>query len=137
MAPLSPGHVDDRVEALEAEIARLRDNIEVLEDALGIGTKVVERFPLEWGLTGKEARVFGVLLKRDMASKLAILAACYTVIDKEPEIKIIDVFVCKIRAKLRPFGISIATQWGQGYFLTSEMKALARSMMTPEPGGAA
>jgi len=33
----------------------------------------------------------------------------------EPEIKIIDVLVCKIRRKLAPLGLSIDTVWGRGY----------------------
>lgn len=33
----------------------------------------------------------------------------------EPDIKIIDVFICKIRKKLEPLGVSIDTVWGRGY----------------------
>lgn len=37
-----------------------------------------------------------------------------------PDIKIVDVFVCKMRKKLRPYGITIDTVWGRGYLLTAE-----------------
>jgi len=33
------------------------------------------------------------------------------------EIKIVDVWVCKLRKKLVPLGVEIATSWGQGYRL--------------------
>lgn len=36
----------------------------------------------------------------------------------EPEIKIIDVFVCKLRKKLKPLGVDIVTAWGRGYRLS-------------------
>ena len=38
----------------------------------------------------------------------------------EPEPKIIDVFMCKLRRKMEDFGaigVSIDTVWGQGYIL--------------------
>lgn len=37
--------------------------------------------------------------------------------DAEPEIKIVDVFICKLRKKLAPLGIKIDTYWGRGYAL--------------------
>jgi len=57
-------------------------------------------------------------------SKEALLAALYQLRNEEPEIKIIDVFVCKLRKKLRPLGVNIDTVWGRGYRL---LPAVARS----------
>lgn len=37
-----------------------------------------------------------------------------------PEPKIIDVFICKLRRKLLPFGVTISTRWGHGYFMDAE-----------------
>lgn len=34
---------------------------------------------------------------------------------EEPDIKIIDIMVCKIRKRLAPLGVVIDTVWGQGY----------------------
>jgi two-component system cell cycle response regulator CtrA len=51
-------------------------------------------------------------------------------VDDEPEIKIIDVFVCKLRKKMEIFGVKIETIWGRGYYMTPEMKAKAAAMMT-------
>ncbi len=72
--------------------------------------------PIEWQLTMSEARVISLLLTRDVATKEAILHALYSDRPEEPpEIKIVDVFICKARKKLAPFGIEIETVWGRGY----------------------
>jgi DNA-binding response OmpR family regulator len=41
---------------------------------------------------------------------------------EEPEIKIIDVFICKARKKLEPIGVRIDTAWGKGYALAVDRK---------------
>jgi two-component system cell cycle response regulator CtrA len=111
---------DARLDALEAENERLRDELEALKASLGL------RFlaPVEMGLTGHETKMFGRLLRGDAVSKDGLMNAVYTVgIDDQPEIKIIDVFICKIRKKLKPFGIEIATIWGVGYQMTAQSVA--------------
>jgi len=42
--------------------------------------------------------------------------------NEEPEIKIIDVFICKARKKLEPIGVRIDTAWGKGYSLAVDKK---------------
>jgi len=51
-------------------------------------------------------------------SKEAFLNHLYGGVD-EPEAKIIDVFVCKLRKKLAQAGADnmIGTEWGRGYFI--------------------
>ncbi|GAB4071727.1 helix-turn-helix domain-containing protein [Ancylobacter sonchi] len=101
-----------RAEALEAENERLRQRVDQLETALGTDFIV----PVEWRLTVSEARCVGVLLKRDVATKDAIMAALYRADGREEaDIKIADVFICKIRKKLKPFGIAIETRYGIGW----------------------
>jgi DNA-binding response OmpR family regulator len=41
-----------------------------------------------------------------------------------PEIKIVDVYICKIRRKTRAIGLPefIGTSWGQGYFIIDLIK---------------
>jgi two-component system, cell cycle response regulator CtrA len=56
------------------------------------------------------------LRKGRIVEKGALLAQLYH-IDDEPSIKIIDVFVCKIRGKLGAWGHLIQTAWGRGYAL--------------------
>jgi two-component system cell cycle response regulator CtrA len=69
-------------------------------------------------LTGKEYGVLELLVARmgQTVSKEALLMSLYGGRD-EPEIKIIDVFVCKLRKKMERAGAGklIQTVWGQGY----------------------
>jgi two-component system cell cycle response regulator CtrA len=105
---------EDIVDDLRAEIDTLRERVRQLEQALMPNAPL----PVEWGLTAAEARLFSALTARDMATKEQLMTALYSGRpDEEPEIKIIDVFVCKIRKKLKPFGVKINTVWGQGYSL--------------------
>lgn len=113
--------VDARLEALRSEVDSLRAHITVLEHALGLTFSA----PIEYRLTASEQRMLGALMRRALLTKEAALAALYTDSHRDPaEPKIVDVFICKMRKKLTPFGIEIATAWGQGYRLTPESKSL-------------
>lgn len=106
----------DLVLRQQQEIETLRERVRQLEDALIPPDVVV---PLEWGLTASEARMFAFLTTRDIATKQQIHDALYGLRPDgdDPEMKIIDVFVCKARKKLSKFGVVIETHWGQGYGL--------------------
>ena len=72
-------------------------------------------------LTRKEYQILHLLAMRKgtVLNKDAFLNHLYGGVD-EPESKIIDVFVCKLRRKLQKVGLSgtqIETIWGQGYVL--------------------
>lgn len=43
---------------------------------------------------------------------------------EEPEPKIVDVLVCKIRAKIKPLGVSIETHWGRGYSISAKAQII-------------
>lgn len=74
-------------------------------------------------LTGKEYMILELLMLRrgTVLSKFAFLDHLYGGMD-EPEMKIIDVFICKLRKKLQMAGAKdvITTVWGQGYMLRDE-----------------
>lgn len=76
-------------------------------------------------LTGKEYAILELLVLRrgTVLTKDAFLNHLYGGID-EPEMKIIDVFICKLRRKLQQFGAGqlIGTVWGRGYVLRDEAK---------------
>jgi len=111
---------DGLVIKLETENEELRERVRILEDMLGMTFDA----PLQLGLTEKEAKVLGLLTKVDMATKDAIMFHIYADRPNEvPEIKVVDVFVCKVRQKLKPYDISIQTIWGRGYRLTTQDKA--------------
>ena len=71
-------------------------------------------------LTGKEYAILELLVLRKgiVLTKEIFLNHLYGGMD-EPEIKIIDVFICKLRKKLQKAGITnlIGTVWGRGYVL--------------------
>jgi two-component system cell cycle response regulator CtrA len=71
-------------------------------------------------LTGKEYAVLELLTLRKgiVLTKEAFLNHLYGGMD-EPEVKIIDVFICKLRKKLAHAGAAdlIGTVWGRGYVL--------------------
>lgn len=77
-------------------------------------------------LTGKEYAILELLVLRKgmVLTKDAFLSHLYGGLD-EPEMKIIDVFVCKLRKKLALAGADnlIATLWGRGYMLREEARA--------------
>ena len=78
-------------------------------------------------LTSKEYQMFELLCLRkgNVVSKESFLDHLYGGMD-EPEMKIIDVFICKLRKKIEKSGAStplIQTVWGRGYRVnTDEMQ---------------
>jgi two-component system cell cycle response regulator CtrA len=121
------GEKTARLDAIEEENETLREKIDYLERTL-LGDGII--MPPEFKLTGKEGQVLNALLARDILTKESIMTALYS--DQPnaiPEQKIVDVFVCKMRPKLEPFGIKIETIWGSGYSLTVESKAELRGLI--------
>jgi two-component system cell cycle response regulator CtrA len=88
-------------------------------------------------LTGKEYAILELLTLRKgiVLTKEAFLNHLYGGMD-EPEVKIIDVFICKLRKKLAQAGAEdlIGTVWGRGYVLREPQPPRAPRMpATPEP----
>ncbi len=90
-------------------------------------------------LTKKEYQIAEILALRKGAvlSKEAILDHLYGGLD-EPNPKIIDVFVCKIRKKLQSMGVDdfIETNWGRGYIVIDH-RAPAAVELAPPPSAIA
>lgn len=72
-------------------------------------------------LTDQEQRLLRILGERKNlpVNKDVVTSALYRTEADEPDTKIVDVLVCRIRRKLREAGASghIATHWGKGYSL--------------------
>lgn len=104
----------DQVDVLKETVRQLR---EALAPVNGIHPS--------WGLTKREAQVVAALVasRGDYVHKQQLYTAIY---GTECEVldKIVDVFICKARRKLAPFGVDIRTVWGQGYYLTAASKQL-------------
>lgn len=118
----TPWHVAE-VTATAAAIARR---------ARGLGVPILRLGPLtidlnnhslrisgeQVHLTGKEQMILEALATRErVQSKGDLMNALYNQGADEPEVKIVDVFVCKLRKKLRENGGGdpIETVWGRGY----------------------
>lgn len=112
-----------RLEALEAENGRLRDRIAELEENFGLSIEM----PVFLGLTGSEARIFGALLKRPAMTKDQIHSVLYALRPDGDgaEMKIVDVFIHKLRRKLKPMDVTIETIWGQGYRILPDVRERA------------
>jgi two-component system cell cycle response regulator CtrA len=87
---------------------------------LNLDSREVTVAGAEVQLTGKEYAILELLVLRKgmVLTKEAFLNHLYGGMD-EPEMKIIDVFVCKLRKKLAQAGAKdlISTVWGRGYMV--------------------
>ena len=97
----------------------LLDMIEYLKDAMAEMSGSSQR--LLPGFTPRESVIIRTLVAANgcIVKRQGLSNALYQCSADEPDIKIIDVFICKIRRKLRvmfPGEIDrIRTEWGQGY----------------------
>ena len=100
---------------LRTENERLADRLDLMERELGRSGMM---FPADWKLTAHESNLLALVLKRPTMTKEQALVGMYSDRGVDwPEIKIIDVFMCKLRKKLRDAKsyIVIETVWGRGY----------------------
>jgi two-component system cell cycle response regulator CtrA len=87
-------------------------------------------------VTGKEYAILELLVLRKgmVLTKEAFLNHLYGGMD-EPEMKIIDVFICKLRKKLAHAGADnlIGTVWGRGYMMRDPSpETVARERILPQ-----
>lgn len=100
--------------------------VQQLEEELGVSNSC----HLPFDLTRSEAMVFGVLMKNRAVRKSGFMLALYgDRLADPPDIKVVDIMVCKTRKKLAPHGIEIRTVWGVGYEIPEESKVRARQLM--------
>ena len=104
---------------------------------LNLGSREVTVDGTTVHLTGKEYAILELLALRKgvVMTKEAFLNHLYGGID-EPEVKIIDVFICKLRKKLAQAGATdlIGTVWGRGYVLRDPAGSRSGSWQTAAPG---
>ena len=114
----------ERLKEAEEENLRLKEAL----GTLSAGPAV----PRALRLTNREALLFRSLMAHPEATKEQLLAEMYADrygLGDEPEIKIIDVFVCKLRRKFKRFpGLEIETIFGRGYAMPPAAKAAVRRM---------
>ena len=131
-----PFHKDELVARIQAIVRRSKGHaqsvITVDDMVVNLDEKTVAIAGSYVNLTGKEYGVLELLSLRkgSTITKEMMLNHLYGGLD-EPELKIIDVFICKMRKKLANASGGknyIETVWGRGYALREgapEMRALA------------
>lgn len=120
--PFNPGELIARIQAI---VRRSKGHSESVirfdKVSINLDTRIVEVDGVPIHLTSKEYAILELLAMRKgtVLTKEMFLNHLYGGID-EPEIKIIDVFVCKLRKKLSDAAGGtnyIETVWGRGYML--------------------
>ncbi|MHC2106967.1 response regulator transcription factor CtrA [Methylobacterium sp. CM6246] len=131
-----PFHKDELVARIHAIVRRSKGHAQsviTIDDLIvNLDQKTVEVGGARVHLTGKEYQMLELLSLRKgtTLTKEMFLNHLYGGMD-EPELKIIDVFICKLRKKLANASQGknyIETVWGRGYVMrdgTSEMQAMA------------
>jgi two-component system cell cycle response regulator CtrA len=120
-----PFHRDELVARIHAVVRRSKDHnqsvVQTGELAVNLASKTVDVNGARVHLSGKEYQILELLSLRKgtMVTKEMFLNHLYGGID-EPELKIIDVFICKLRKKLANASNGknfVHTIWGSGYVL--------------------
>ena len=120
-----PFHKDELVARIHAIVRRSKGHaqsvIQTGELVVNLDTKTVEVSGQRVHLTGKEYQMLELLSLRKgtTLTKEMFLNHLYGGMD-EPELKIIDVFICKLRKKLSNASNGknfVETVWGRGYVL--------------------
>lgn len=78
------------------------------------------------GLSPNEARIFMALLRNERMSRQAIMIITQS---KSEDSKIVDVWICKLRKKIKPLGLEIKNIWGEGYFIPREQREEAKAKL--------
>jgi two-component system cell cycle response regulator CtrA len=129
-----PFHKDELVARIHAIMRRSKEHAQSVINTgdlcVNLDTKTVEIGGARMYLTGKEYQIleFLSLRKGTTLTKEMFLNHLYGGMD-EPEIKIIDVFICKLRKKLANASGGkdyIETVWGRGYVLREPSEDKAR-----------
>lgn len=133
-----PFHKDDLVARILATTRRSKGHaqsiITVGDLVVNIDTKTVTVAGNPVHLTGKEYGMLELmaLRKNTTITKEMFLNHLYGGMD-EPELKIIDVFICKLRKKIG--GGIVETIWGRGYVLRDQDTAKAGAPIASNPVG--
>jgi two-component system cell cycle response regulator CtrA len=129
-----PFHRDELVARIHAIVRRSKGHaqsiIQTGDLVVKLDTKTVEVNGARVHLTGKEYQMLELLSLRKgrTLTKEMFLNHLYGGID-EPEVKIIDVFTCKLRKKLADASSGknyIETVWGRGYVLREPVEIEAK-----------
>lgn len=116
----------------QEEILTLRDRVFDLEEEnadlkrILSGSDELVQYPPEWRLTRVESIILASLMSapEGRRTREAILARLYPHHEQDGSPNILSVFMTRIRTKLEPFGVQIATRRGYGYELSAADRAI-------------
>lgn len=114
----------DTMGTLATENTRLRNENENLHEQVYFWkSQLSSDFepPFEWGLTGSQTTIFRCLIARPLATRENIYTALYGG-DYDRDMKNVDVMLCHVRRKLKPFGITVFGVWGRGWRLDENVR---------------
>src|SRR3712207_4271155 len=134
-----PFHKDELVARIQAIVRRSKGHAESTvrcgDLVVNLDKKQIEVAGARVHVTGKEYEMLELLALRmgSTLTKEMFLNHLYGGMD-EPEVKIIDVFICKLRKKLAQAGAAdlIGTVWGRGYVLR-DPAGVAGARLTEAP----
>lgn len=109
-----------------SELERLRERVRELEAVLGLRIDL----PNALGLTPIETRIVGILISREIVSGEAIFSAVYggKPYADQPDQKVVEVHLVKIRRKLRKHGVKIKNSYGVGYYIEKADRAKLKEL---------
>lgn len=120
----------------ETEQDALLDRLEELEGLLGVGNDDVSRLlRVVDGATPQQCEMIGFMLRRSVATKTAMHTVLFGARPDcdQPDMKLIDVQMVKVRAILGKMGIQVKTEWGSGgWAISAADKARLRKLMQEE-----
>lgn len=131
-----PFHKDELIARIHALVRRSKGHaqsvIAVGDLIVNLEARNVELHGQKLHLTAKEYQILALLALRigSTLTKETFLNHLYGGLDDEPEAKIIDVFICKLRKKLANASGGqdyIDTVWGRGYALREPTKQASAS----------
>jgi hypothetical protein len=112
---------------------RLQDRVQELKALLGVGNDDVSRLLTVLDATPQQCEMVGFMLRRAVATRTALHTVLFGARPDcdQPEIKLIDVQMVKVRAALRTLGIEVRTEWGSGgWAISNADKAKLRRLMS-------
>lgn len=133
------------LERLRNENDFLKEQVKLLREALvphkGMALSLI------FTMTTREADILAMLISKSFVTRESLLVGLYSALpDDWPDVKIIDVFISKLRTKLKRFHaadpekyplIEIKTVWGRGYYIEDEIRKLVNAKIdevsTPAP----
>lgn len=120
-----------------SELQQLRDRVAELEEAIGLTAMPALRAVLKpegYWLSTCET-LCGMLMKRPCVPRSAAYIAIYGGRPEcdQPDPKLVDVTVHRLRQALRPHGVEIAVARDRGWYLTPENKEKLRALIEAYP----